>query len=392
LAADESKADEDDVRIYPISSEGGYVIYHVGSTVSKQFMEDSQSHDVFMSRTVDVRDDIVTKNHLDALSIDFPIDVFGSQASLDKKLALCGKTAESSTAAFNNVRRHSDDASVENCVGDSDFVCHVSNSAESIVDAVISEVIDNVVTSCFNVENGVDQVANGQLSNGLDYEGEVPSEMHCDGVDYTSDQSSAIARTSAGDVSPVMHPLYAHILLYVRKFDTNRALYALSRLRAIIATSANVIVRSLTTSNVGGTSTPRALLLQSLLVQHRRSVLGKRFCTDDTESSASGIRSSMYIDVLVTICLYYVRGYYPNLLAPSLVTLDIADNARLQVTAADILSTVLDELAVITRTGGRGFATYIFDLLDKCKVSWLCIEVFALRVHNKCTYCLRCGC
>jgi len=118
-----------------------------------------------------------------------------------------------------------------------------------------------------------------------------------------------------------------------------------------------------------GTSTPRALLLQSLLVQHRRSVLGRRFTSDDAESSASGIRSSMFIDVLVTICLYYMRGYYPNLLlTPGLTARDFADNARLQVTAADILTTILDELAVVTRTGGRGFATYIFDLLDKCKV------------------------
>jgi len=97
-------------------------------------------------------------------------------------------------------------------------------------------------------------------------------------------------------------------------------------------------------------------------------VLGRRFCSDDTESGASSLRSSMFIDVLVTICLYYMRGYYPNLLAPSVMARDVADNVRLQVCAADILTTMLDELAVITRTGGRGFATYIFDLLDKCKV------------------------
>jgi len=92
----------------------------------------------------------------------------------------------------------------------------------------------------------------------------------------------------------------------------------------------------------------------------------------------------MYIDVLVTICLYYMRGYYPNLLDSSLAARDFADNARLQVTAADVLTTILDELAIITHTGGRGFATYIFDLLDKCKVrsDIICIIILISGKHH----------
>jgi len=371
-AVDEMSVDEDNVRVYPISSEGGYVIHHVGSTLSKQSVEDFQSYDALMSCTDRVYDEMMTKNCIRASNLDFPSDAFGSQRSLDMNVTSHGKTTVPSVAAFNNVRRHSDDGTRhvigENDVSDGDSSRGVSNSAESVVEALISEMIDRaVVSSCMNTDSTC-----LLSSNGLDCEDDTPSEMqsnYCNSVvDYPPDLSNAAGRTPASDMSPTLHPLYAHILLYVRKFDTSRAVYALSRLRAIIGTSANIIVGALTTSNVGGTNTPRAVLLQSLLVQHRRSVLGRRFGRDDAESGVSGIRSSMFIDVLVTICLYYVRGYYPNLLAPSLTPVDIADNARLQVSAADILTTVLDELAVITRTGGRGFATYIFDLLDKCKV------------------------
>jgi len=361
-AAEETRADvgqEDDVKVYPISSEAGYVIYHVGCSLSKQSLEEFQSYDALMSGADRVHDEMVIKNCVEASSLDFLIDTFGSHGSLDTNNMTSGRTTVFSISAFSNVRRHSDDGTphvlVETCTNDDDSNQDASNSAESIVDKVISDIIDSVITRCLNADSdyNAEKLASSRFDVSLG--------------SSQSDLSSAAVQTS-GDMSPMLHPLYAHILLYIRKFDTSRAMYALGRLRAVLATSPNVIVRALTTSNVGGTSTPRAMLLQSLLVQHRRSVLGRRFSSDDSESSASGIRSSMFIDVLVTISLYYMRGYYPNLLAPSLMAHDVADNARLQVTATDILTTVLDELAVITRTGGRGFATYIFDLLDKCKV------------------------
>jgi len=384
-AVDETRADgclEDGVRVYPVSSDGGYVVYHVGSTVSRQSTEDL-SYEALMSSARCIHDEM---NCVGATGLDFPIDTFGSRCSLDVSVASNGKTTVSTFAS--DRRRHSDDGTlhvfVEPPSNDTDPGRHVSKSAESIVDKVISDIIDSAVAGHLNAASGdnAENLASGgcdsshgscqNVSSGLNFDDDAaPTEMpghRSEGAECASDVSSATAPTSPGDVSPTMHPLYAHVLLYVRKFDTDRAVYALGRLRAILATSPNVVVRALTTSNVGGASTPRAVLLQTLLVQHRRSVLGRRFCSDDTESGASSLRSSMFIDVLVTICLYYVRGYYPNLLAPSVTARDVADNARLQVSAADILTTMLDELTVISQTGGRGFATYIFDLLDKCKV------------------------
>ena len=390
-AVDETRADaclEDSVRVYPISSEGGYVVYHVGSTSLRQSVEDL-SYDALMSGSECIHNDILSKNYVSAAGLAFPIDTFGSRCSLDMSVTSSGKTTAPCVSTHGSYRRrHSDDGTLhviaESHDHDGDSGRHVSKSAESIVDKVIGDIIDDAVTRHSNADSGDDaeklanarcgfsQGSNQNMASGPNAEDvAAPSEMshhRSEVVDCPSDVSNAAAHTSPVDMNPTMHPMYAHVLLYVRKFDTNRAIYALGRLRAILATSPNVIVRALTTSNVGGASTPRAALLQSLLVQHRRSVLGRRFCSDDTESGTSSLRSSMFIDVLVTICLYYMRGYYPNLLAPSVMARDVADNVRLQVCAADILTTMLDELAVITRTGGRGFATYIFDLLDKCKV------------------------
>lgn len=390
---DETRADtcpEDGVKVYPISSEGGYVVYHVDSSWLRQSTEDL-SYGALMSDAECVQYDMMSKTGLTAASLDFPIDTFGSRYSLDTNVT---SGTETTVPVSNDRRRHSDDgtlhASDEAVNNDGGSSRHVSKSAESIVRKVIGDIIDVAVTRRLRAVGG-DNAASGDnaenlasdrsdlslgscqnVSSGLNFEDDAaPSEVydrHSEDVDCPSDVSIATGQTLVGDTSPTMHPVYAHVLLYVRKFDTNRAIYALGRLHAILATSPNVVVRALTTSNVGSVSTPRAMLLQSLLVQHRRSVLGRRFCSTDTESGVSGLRSSMFIDVLVTICLYYMRGYYPNLLAPSVTACDVADNARLQVCAADILTTMLDELAFITRTGGRGFATYICDLLDKCKV------------------------
>ena len=390
-AVDETRAStclQDGVRVYPISSEGGYVIYHVGSTLLRQSIEDL-SYDSVISGAECIHDEMMNANCLSATSHGIPIDTFGSRCSLDVNVTSSGEAAVPYVPTFSSDRRrHSDNGTlrlvVEHQNDDYDSSRHVSQSAESIVDRVIGDMIDSAVTRHLNAASG-DNAENlassgceshrscqNDESCGLNHEdGAALSETcarHSEGADYPSDVSNAAAPSSPGELSPTMHPLYAHVLLYVRKFDTNRAIYALGRLLAILATSPNVVVRALTTSNVGGASTPRAVLLQSLLVQHRRSVLGRRFHADDTESGASSLRSNMFIDVLVTVCLYYMRGYHPNLLAPLVTARDVADNARLQVSAADILTSMIDELAAITRTGGRGFATYICDLLDKCKV------------------------
>lgn len=365
-SADETRVDgccDDDAKVYQISSQGGYVIYHVGSTSLKQSVEDIEAYNgVISSAECDYGD----KNFVDASSLDFPVDSFGSRGSLDTNTTSRDKTIVPSTSTLRHVRRHSDDGTLH-VSGSNNDDSRVSKSAESVVDGVICDAASH--GSGAPADDGRAESYQQKMSIDRQREDDASSETfrrRCDSADATSDTTAA--QTSSSDMSPTMHPLHAHILLYVRKFDTNRALYALGRLRAVLATSPNIVVRALTTSNVGGASTPRAMLLQSLLVQHRRSLLGRRVCSYDTESSSSAVRSSMFVDVLVTICLYYMRGYYPNLLAPRLTALDVANNARLQVSAADILSAVLDELAIITGTSGRGFATYIFDLLDKCKV------------------------
>lgn len=50
--------------------------------------------------------------------------------------------------------------------------------------------------------------------------------------------------------------------------------------------------------------------LLKLVARHRKSIFGRGFLG---ELDASSTRSCMYVEVIITLCLYYMRSYYPNL-------------------------------------------------------------------------------
>lgn len=79
----------------------------------------------------------------------------------------------------------------------------------------------------------------------------------------------------------------------------------------------------------------------------------------------------MYLEVLVTVCLYYARSFFHR----EVVELnkipsndDIAGNCKIQLAAIELLTMMCTELIVIVKEMGKGLACYIADLMDKCKL------------------------
>lgn len=60
-----------------------------------------------------------------------------------------------------------------------------------------------------------------------------------------------------------------------------------------------------------------------LLARHRKTLFGRGFSGDLEETS---IRSAMYLEVMMMVCLYYLRSYYPNLEVLNLSHKDVIDN------------------------------------------------------------------
>ncbi|MGH0139149.1 UNVERIFIED_CONTAM: hypothetical protein FKN15_057973 [Acipenser sinensis] len=182
-----------------------------------------------------------------------------------------------------------------------------------------------------------------------------------------SDVGSPEVCRSASPVSFNIHPLYQHLLLYLQVYDSSRALHALSALSAMLKANPVGFVSAISTTSVNNTYTPQLSLMQNLLARHRVSVMGKDFYSNIPVDSHSHVfRSSMFIEIIISLCLYFLRSYYPNHLAAS--EQDLSGNRNMQIMSIEVLTLLFTELTKVTEASAKGFASFISDVLSKCKV------------------------
>lgn len=164
-----------------------------------------------------------------------------------------------------------------------------------------------------------------------------------------------------------IHPLYQHVLLYLQLYDSSRALHALSAIAAMLGAVPSGFVSAISTTSINNTYTPQLSLLQNLLARHRVSVMGKDFyCPIPQDSHSHSFRSAMYLEIIISLCLYFLRSYYSAHVAAG--PQDLAGNRAMQLTSVEVLTLLLSELTKVTGGSTKGFASFISDVLSKCKV------------------------
>ncbi|XP_045150414.1 protein dopey-1 isoform X1 [Echinops telfairi] len=163
-----------------------------------------------------------------------------------------------------------------------------------------------------------------------------------------------------------IHPLYQHVLLYLQLYDSSRTLYAFSAIKAILKTNPIAFVNAISTTSVNNAYTPQLSLLQNLLARHRISVMGKDFYSHIPVDSNHNFRSSMYIEILISLCLYYMRSHYPTHV--KVTAQDLIGNRDMQMMSIEILTLLFTELAKVIESSAKGFPSFISDMLSKCKV------------------------
>ncbi|XP_067093972.1 protein dopey-1 [Osmerus mordax] len=180
--------------------------------------------------------------------------------------------------------------------------------------------------------------------------------------------SPAGRRPSAAPPRFNIHPLYQHVLLYLQLYDSSRALHALSAVAAMLRAAPAGFVGAIATTSINNTYTAQLSLLQNLLVRHRVSVMGKDFyCPLAQDSSHShSYRSAMFLEIIIALCLYFLRSYYSAHVAAA--PGDLAGNRAMQLTSLEVLTLLFSELAKVTDGSAKGFACFIGDVLSKCKV------------------------
>lgn len=140
--------------------------------------------------------------------------------------------------------------------------------------------------------------------------------------------SGGIKRNSSGGVG--VHNLHSHMLLYCGVYDSNRSLYALRILRNELLTNARMFLCAAATTGVA--NNPRSSSLITLLARHRKSVFGRNFHGDlaSGQEFVAAYRSSMYLELLISVCLYFARSFYPNLGQMRLTVEEISGNRQVR--------------------------------------------------------------
>ncbi|XP_074662898.1 protein DOP1A-like [Tubulanus polymorphus] len=411
--------DLSEARIFAISNEGGNVIYHVsakGQTITKKKAEELQT--LTLTTAVDgatkicssraANDDLLFER-VNPDDLNLRVNPFGSETSLDRIIFDGYTPPKSDFPNLRNIKRLDKDTCQKEGISfddeDADEQTEIDEIAEPAepedenVEAIAKSIVDDLVRRVFDEIEANEAIelqtcstevskqrtfstgSNNSVDDFLDTIDHKASMSTIDSPDVSDGETSPDSKRKDGPDLTGVHPLHTHILLYFRKYDCQRTLYALSTLRAILQANPRLVICSMSTTGVNSVRTPHFQQVQLLLARHRRSILGKNFFSELDSDALSGYRSTMYVEILISICLYFIRGYYPNLMMSKLSE-EVRSNKEVQILSTEILTMLLSELISLCKDSGKGFATFLSDMLARCKVQKAMLHCLLASVYN----------
>uniref|UniRef100_A0ABM0MUJ4 Protein dopey-1-like n=1 Tax=Saccoglossus kowalevskii TaxID=10224 RepID=A0ABM0MUJ4_SACKO len=203
-----------------------------------------------------------------------------------------------------------------------------------------------------------------------------PGDMDTPSRKISSTLFASEARRSVNNV----HPLHQHMLMYKQVYDSQRTIYVLSALRNILQVSPRPFVCAASSTSISSIHTPHLVTLQNLLARHKRSIVGKSFYDELPLEAIASFRSNTYLEILISTCMYFIRGYYPKDMPAT--SEDIRGNKDVQILSIEIMTKILGELVYVVKESGRGTATFIKDLLSRCKVQKAILHCLLATVLN----------
>lgn len=164
--------------------------------------------------------------------------------------------------------------------------------------------------------------------------------------------------------------LFRHVLLYPVAGGWRHLLQGLALLDSLLRSSAECpLVDALSSTSLDTSSAAHLNLVSNLLQRHQQAQDGKAFygCLLSPSSSPS-TPPSLLIELLVSLCLRFLRSHYPSYL--SLGPLDLQGNREVQVKSVEVLTRVVKQLGCMARGQDCNGASLepIRKLLSGCKV------------------------
>uniref|UniRef100_A0A0P5JMF4 Dopey-1 n=1 Tax=Daphnia magna TaxID=35525 RepID=A0A0P5JMF4_9CRUS len=190
-------------------------------------------------------------------------------------------------------------------------------------------------------------------------------------------ESATVAAEKLADI----HPLHNHILLYCQVSDAEQTLHVLRTLRSQLQLQPRLLLLSLSSTGIASSRSPHSVLLQELLARHRKCLFGNGFYGEVSGDMMAPNRSSMYLEILLQLLLYHLRTYYSSLGMSSLTRQEIISNRQVQLACVQLLNMFLSELLPLVRDLGKGFSSFISDMLTRCRVQKVALHSILAMLH-----------
>lgn len=91
--------------------------------------------------------------------------------------------------------------------------------------------------------------------------------------------------------------------------------------------------------------------------------------------------TSKYLEILISISLYFVRSEYPDHV--KVTPQDSEGSVQVQMASVELLTGVVWQLVDVVKESGTGFATYISDLFSRCKVQKALLHCLISTLYDR---------
>lgn len=404
----ESSEEGSEAQIYAISSEGGNIIYHVsseGRKITGRKAENLKQIALVMgehgSTSLTSHDQELHFERVRPDDLNLRINPWGSESSLDRFDGF-DQSTPTQQANLTNAKRLDKETCYKEGIyfgnegedpteDEKDSAPSSLEAAGWVIDIVMDQVFDQTMVeenkqmtesateqkplerteSVTSSELQDQDILNNIERRGLEMDSPTGSEL---------DLSKATLREDK--VNTDIHTLHMHMLLYTQRYDSKRTMYALEMLKSMLQTCPRLLVTALVTTSISSVRTRQLAKIQTLLARHRKSIFGKNFFGELPSEVLSSYRSNMFIEVMISICLYFIRSYFPNLMMSKLSVEELNCNKEVHILATEVLTCLLSELIAIMKDSGKSLMSYIKDLLSRCKLQKAVLYSCLASVYN----------
>ena len=159
-----------------------------------------------------------------------------------------------------------------------------------------------------------------------------------------------------------LHSFHSHLLIYDGIYDTKQILYIFETLKNMLTSDTRFFLCLSVTTSMSSNK------LKTLMTRIKKNMSGRKQHESIENSEFYG--SSMYLEVIITILLHYIRGYFSCDLDENnkATNEDIYGNCKIHLECISILTIIFNEFISIIKDMGRSIGSYIKDVMDRCRV------------------------